>query len=221
MTSSPVDFMDGAADKLSAPARVPLQDAQDAPTEPARAHQAIAEDVANVPGTRTDGLDVDQHNASSDVNARIDRGADTQPHAMTSEEAHLIETNDATHALNLQQTLPPQPDAGELALQQSAVPPTMISTIQQEPETEAKHTSDSTTTNQDHPGDARNIDRNEQLAATNDEKSPPTPNAIHVRQPVDSDEIKTERQITGNPNSQDHTSSSHKDAKQAVRLLIV
>jgi len=66
MTSSPVNISDGAADKLSTPAPVPLQDAQDALQEAARTNQAIDESVANSPG---DGLGADQENASLDVDA--------------------------------------------------------------------------------------------------------------------------------------------------------
>ncbi|KAF2823798.1 Swi5-domain-containing protein [Ophiobolus disseminans] len=66
MTSSPVNAMDGAADKLSATAPVPPQDAQDAQDtlqEAARTHQG-----------RTDGLSADHEIASIDVDAlKIDQ----------------------------------------------------------------------------------------------------------------------------------------------------
>jgi hypothetical protein len=70
LTSSPINTSDGAADKLYATARVPVQDTQDtlnAPKEATHSHQAIAENVANVPGERTDGLDADRNIASVDL----------------------------------------------------------------------------------------------------------------------------------------------------------
>jgi hypothetical protein len=69
MTSSPVNASDGAADKLFASARVPLQDAQDALQEATGTHQANAESIANVPGKACESLDADQKDASTDVGA--------------------------------------------------------------------------------------------------------------------------------------------------------
>jgi hypothetical protein len=94
MTSSPVNTSDGAADKLFATARVPLQDAQDALQEATDTHQAIADSVANVPGKGCEGLDADQNDASTDVDASRDVSNEVQSEPTTSSQRQSTEAGD-------------------------------------------------------------------------------------------------------------------------------
>jgi hypothetical protein len=90
MTSSPVNILDGATNKLCAAAPVPLQgaqDAQDALHEAAQPHQANAENTANPHAERTDGLGEGQRNASLDVEPSTADRTDMQPEVATFEES--------------------------------------------------------------------------------------------------------------------------------------
>lgn len=248
MTSSPVAFMDGAGDKLSATARVPLQDAQDAPTEPALAHQATAGDHANMPGTRTDGLDVDQLNASSDVDVRDSDGTNTQPDTTAPEQAQLIEANVATHALNTQETLQLQPSAVDVPLQPHVLAQKMTASIQRGLQCEAEYTLDHPATDGDPLVDASNVDGVEQHEIS-EHTEDLTGDARHDLHPDGSDENSSGVQATTANGSweedihlsdakdaqlnadstqimeiighQAHDPNIHRDAEQAVRLQIV
>jgi hypothetical protein len=96
MTSSPVDTSDGAADKLFATARVPLQDAQDALQEATGTHQATAESIANMPGKGCEGLDADENDASTDVDAskHVSNGVQSEP--VTSSQRQSTEAGSST-----------------------------------------------------------------------------------------------------------------------------
>jgi hypothetical protein len=91
MTSSPVNILDGAADKLSEATPVSLRDAQDSLHEAAQPHQANAENVAHPHAERTDGAD--RENASLDVEAsRVDH-TNIQPNIATSGENHTSQAH--------------------------------------------------------------------------------------------------------------------------------
>jgi hypothetical protein len=101
MTSSPVNVSDGIADKLFAMAHVPNQDAEDAPQEATRRHQATPETVANVTAERIDGLDADRNIASFNVNAPRDEQTDVQHTTTTASPKSTGEASDNAANLRL------------------------------------------------------------------------------------------------------------------------
>jgi hypothetical protein len=98
MTSSPANASDSAADKLSVTARVPVQDTQDTldtPKEAILLHQATAENVANMPGKRTDGLDADRNIASIDIAVSPNNGAEQSSPTIPSQQPSTEADNTA------------------------------------------------------------------------------------------------------------------------------
>jgi hypothetical protein len=108
MTSSPVNTSDAAADKLFATARVPLQDAQDALQEATDTHQATAGSIANVPGKGCEGLDADQHDASTDVDASKDVSNELRPELTTSSQRQSTEAGNTADPQLLRIASPPE-----------------------------------------------------------------------------------------------------------------
>ena len=131
MTSSPVNISDGAADKLSAPGLVPLQDAQDALQDAARTHQAIDDSVANSPGDRTDDLGAEQENASLDVDApKVDQ-TNAQPEVTTSGDRHG-EAHERTSEPNPEALSTPESQAVGMGSQPHLIATTSASNDQQQ-----------------------------------------------------------------------------------------
>jgi hypothetical protein len=108
MTSSPVNTSDAAADKLFATARVPLQDAQDALQEATDTHQATADSIANVPGKGCEGLDADQNDASTDVDASKYVSNELQPELTTSSQRQSTEAGNTADPQLLGIASPPE-----------------------------------------------------------------------------------------------------------------
>ncbi|KAF2026680.1 hypothetical protein EK21DRAFT_115631 [Setomelanomma holmii] len=136
MTSSPVSVSEGAADKLSATAPVPLQDAQDALQEAARPHQANAKRHANSTDGRTDGLDADRAIASVDVDATKFDQTDVHPPTASPRDTHDGEANNRPAELSASDSLPrPRIDTG---LPMGAVCTTTMS-VDQRASQEATH----------------------------------------------------------------------------------
>ena len=133
MTSSPVNISDGAADKLSTPAHVPLQDAQDALQDAARTHQAIDESVANSPGDRTDDLGADHDNASLDVDASKVDQTNAQPEATTFGDCH-DEAHERTSVPSSEALSSPESQAFGMRSQPHSTATTSASNDQQQTE---------------------------------------------------------------------------------------
>ncbi|RAR14340.1 dna repair protein swi5 sae3 [Stemphylium lycopersici] len=107
MTSSPAVVSDAAAaDKLSARASAPPQERQDATQGARRAHQALAECDANIAAERTGGLDVDQNDASINVDASNIDHADIKPDVAASSQGEAAVSWKSDHNLELSQPCP-------------------------------------------------------------------------------------------------------------------
>jgi hypothetical protein len=120
MTSSPVNASDGAADKLFATARVPLQDAQDALQEATGTHQATADNAANFPSKVSQGLDADQNDASMDVDALKDVPNDMQSDTTTSSNQQLPEASNTTAHPLLSRRASPEVENNHMHAQETA-----------------------------------------------------------------------------------------------------
>ncbi|KAH8733147.1 Swi5-domain-containing protein [Phaeosphaeriaceae sp. PMI808] len=108
MTSSPVDALDGAADKLFATAPDPLQDVQDALQPATQHHQALLERTANPVGGQSGGLDADQENASINCDASRVEHDEIQPNVATSLQSQFVSTIDEEAHLTLKAVIQPE-----------------------------------------------------------------------------------------------------------------
>jgi hypothetical protein len=230
MTSSPVNTWDGAADKLFATSRGPLQDAQDALQEATDTHQATADTVANLPGNRPEGLDDDQHDASLDDNASKPVQNDMQPDTTTSSHQQLTEATSSTAHLLISEDAS-SPDVGTVHMDG-----------QQKAERESTHEPNAATTSDTNftphapkaiPPSEQTSDRDKSELAPHDIASEhlkqqfPSEAALDARQLVDcgGEQLVADETATGSSSDQRDDSIAHAEsldgdigAKHAVCL---